>query len=92
MPVMVLFKITCQTLVLTLLEGSRMAEGLTHLPLDQKVQGSIPGSNILCSCHCGGSNSHKQAHEVYFHSLLSGLSVETLNRGPESIAQVVPAR
>ena len=58
----------------------------THLPLDQKVQGSIPGSNPLCSCLRGGSNSHVQTHVVYFHCLSPRLSYERLNQGPESIA------
>ena len=63
-----------------------MAEWLVRLLLDQKARGSIPGSNILCSCRSGGSNSYIQIHEVYFHCLLPRLSDETLNRGPESIA------
>ena len=63
-----------------------MAEWLARLLSDQKVQGSIPGSNHLCSCHCGGSNSHIQTLEVYFYCLQSRLSDETLKRGPESIA------
>ena len=73
--------------------GSRIAEWLTHLPLDQKVQGSILVSNplALCSCHSGGSNSHIQAHEVYSNCLPSRLLDETLNGGPKSIASVVLA-
>ena len=67
-------------------QGSRMDELLRHLLLDQKVQSSIPGSNLLCSCHSGGLNSHMQAHKVYLHCLSRHLSDETLNRGPESIA------
>ena len=57
-----------------------MAEWLARLLSDQKVRGSIPGSNPLCSCHYGGSNSHIQTLEVYFHCLQSRLSDETLNR------------
>ena len=63
-----------------------MAEWLGRLLTDQKVRGSIPGTNSLCSCHCGSSNSHIQTLEVYLHCLQSRLSDETLNRGPESIA------
>ena len=40
-------------LSLSLSLGSRMAEWLARLLSDQKVRGSIPGSNPLCSCHCG---------------------------------------
>ena len=68
-----------------------MAEWLTRLPLDQKVRDLIPGSNPLCSCLRGDSNSHIQTHEVYFHCLSTRLSDETLNQGPESIAKLVPA-
>ena len=46
--------------------GSRMAKWLGRLLFDQKVQGSIPGSNILCTCHCGDSNSSIQAHDFFF--------------------------
>ena len=42
-------------------KGSRIAEWLARLPLDQKVQDSIPGSNPMCRCHSGGINSHIQA-------------------------------
>ena len=41
-----------------------MDERLGSLLSDLKVRGSIPGSNLLCSCHNGGSNIHIQAHEV----------------------------
>ena len=63
-----------------------MAQWLRHLLLHQKVRGSISGSNSLCSCHCGGSNSHMQSLEVHFHCLPPRLSDETLNRVSESIA------
>ena len=59
-----------------------MAERLKRLPLDQKVLGSIPGSNLFCSCHSGGSNSYIQAHEFYFQCLPPHLLDETLNGGP----------
>ena len=68
-----------------------MAKWLRRLTLDQKVRGSIPGSNPLCRFHCGGSNSHIQAHKVYLHCLTPRLSDKTLKRGPQSIAQLVPA-
>ena len=58
-------------------KGSRMAEWLARLLSDQKVWDSIPGSNPLCSCHCGCSNSHIQPLEVYFHCFKSRLSDET---------------
>ena len=38
-----------------------LAQCLTRLPVDQKVHGSIPGSNTLCSCYSGDSNSYIQA-------------------------------
>ena len=68
-----------------------MAEWLAHLPLDQKIRGSFPGSNPLCSCHCGGSYSNIQAYEVYIHRLPPCILGETLNGGPESLASVVLA-
>ena len=70
----------------TKFEFDWMAEWLRRMLLDKKVQSSISGSNLLCSCHIGGSNSHIQAHGVYFHRFPSYLSDETLNRGPESIS------
>ena len=70
---------------------SRMAEWLRRLPLDHKIQGSIPGSNLLWSCHGGAFNIHIPAHEVYFHCLPSCLLNETLNQGTKLIASVVPA-
>ena len=69
-----------------------MAEWLRRLALDQKVRGSISGSKPLCICHYGGSSSHIQTLEVYFHCLLPRLTAETLYPGPESIAYLVPAR
>ena len=65
--------------------GSKMAWWLRRLPMDEKVQGSIPGTNPLYGCHRNGSHRHIQTHKVYFHCLPSPLSDETLNRGPESI-------
>ena len=55
-----------------------MAEGLTHLVLDQKLLGLIPGSTPFCSSHRSGSNSQIQAHKVDFLCLPSCLSDETL--------------
>ena len=64
-----------------------------HLPLNQKVDGSIPGSNSMCNCpYGGGSNSYIQVHEKYFHCLPPRLLDETLDGDPEAIAEVVPAR
>ena len=64
-----------------------MAEWLRRLTLDQKVRGSIPGSNQLRSCLSGCLNSHIQTHEAYFYCLLPRLSDETLNRGPNHLAR-----
>ena len=43
-----------------------LPRGAGCLLSDQKVRGSIPGSNLLCSCQSGGSISHIQAHEADF--------------------------
>ena len=76
-------------LVCSFLLGSRTTK-LTCLPLDQKVQGLIPGSNPKSSCHSNCSNSHIQTHEFHFHSLPPCLLDETLNGCTQSIASVVP--
>ena len=74
------------------IQVSIMAQWLIHLPMDKKVLGSIPGSTLLCSFHNGGLNNHIQTREVYFYCLPPRLSDETLNRSPESMAYLVPAR
>ena len=80
-------QVQCPADLVTLIPlWSRMVEWLRRLLLNQKVRGLIPVSNLLCSCHSGGSNSYIQAQEVYFHCLPSRLSDETLNQDPESIA------
>ena len=63
-----------------------MAEWLTFQPLDQKVHGSILGSNLLCSCHSGGPNGHIQAYENHFQRLQFRLSDETLNQDAGSLS------
>ena len=57
------------------------------LALDQKGPWFAPRQQPFVQLSlCGGSNSHIQTLEVYFHFLLPRLSDETLNQSPESIA------
>ena len=76
-----------------------MAKWLTGLPLDQKVQGSIPGSKVeqdgqvvkmpldtkATSCVSVTEVAQTQAQEVYFNCLPPCLSDEMLNGGLKSI-------